>query len=98
MDMNISIIKIQRNTDVIRSLLKDVTETSKEQYQYIELIKEKAKKISDVIQSNLFVAEENTESSEELTTQADILDNMLKRFKLRNMKDVKLSKKISISD
>jgi len=91
-ETEVSLKEIIGNIDVIRELLKDVTETSEDQYQYIELIKEKAEKISDVIQSNVFVAEENTESSEELTTQADVLDNMLKRFKLRNIKDAKLSR------
>lgn len=73
------------NTDIVKELLKDITKTSKEQFKYIELIKERAEKISDVIQSNLFVAEENTKSSEELTTQANNLDNMLKRFKLMDI-------------
>lgn len=39
--------------------------------------------VSNIIQSNSSFAEENTESSEELTTQAETLDNMLKIFKLK---------------
>ena len=84
-ETEVSLKDVIGNTDIVKELLKDITKTSKEQFKYIELIKERAEKISDVIQSNLFVAEENTKSSEELTTQANNLDNMLKRFKLMDI-------------
>lgn len=72
--------KVNKTTDLVH----DIAFASDEQSNAIKQINAGIMQISDVVQSNSAIAEESAAASQELTSQVEILKNMIGQFKLRN--------------
>lgn len=72
--------EVKKSTEVINQ----IAAASEEQAIFIEQMSQRVVKISDVVHSNSFTAEQSAAASEELTAQAETLNIMLKDFKLKN--------------
>ncbi|WP_322172784.1 methyl-accepting chemotaxis protein [Acutalibacter caecimuris] len=62
----------------------DVADTTEHQAESIEQIREGISQISAVVQSNSATSEESAAASEQLSSQAQIMDQLMSRFKLRD--------------
>lgn len=71
--------KVQKMTE----LLTDIDKSTNEQARAFSNMVTSADEISAVVQANSAAAEENSIASEELSSQADILDELVGRFKLK---------------
>jgi methyl-accepting chemotaxis protein len=65
-------------------LSKNITNVSNKQVSAITEINQGIQQISDSTQLNSALAQENAASSEELTSQSEILKEKINNFKLRN--------------
>lgn len=72
--------KVNKTTDLVH----DIASASEEQSHAIKQINSGIIQISDVVQSNSAIAEESAAASQELTSQVEILKNMIGEFKMRN--------------
>jgi len=68
----------------VNDLISEIAASNTEQAQGISEINEGVARIDDVTQQNTANAEEGAASSEQLSSQADQLNDLLRRFKLRN--------------
>lgn len=75
--------KIKEDIQKVGVIAKQTKETSMSQAAAMEQLQSGAEQISCVIQSNATTAEETYATSEELSTQADALKEMVNRFRLR---------------
>lgn len=66
------------------TLIEKIASSSNEQASAITQINQGINQISTVVQNNSATAEESAASSEELSGQANVLTNMVKKFKLMN--------------
>lgn len=71
--------EVKKSTEVIT----EIAAASEEQAKSIEQMSQRVVKISEVVRSNSFTAEQSAAASEELTAQAETLNTMLKDFKLK---------------
>ncbi len=62
----------------------DVADASEHQAQSIEQIREGISQISAVVQSNSATSEESAAASEQLSSQAQIMDQLMAKFRLRD--------------
>lgn len=65
-------------------LLKEISDITKEQEENIDRIEVAVNQTSQVIHTNSATSEETAAASEELSSQANLLMNMVGRFKLKN--------------
>ena len=70
------------SADEVLQIIKNISATSKEQTEAIGQISEGLEQISRVVQSNSALSEETAAATEELTSQAEILREMMTYFKL----------------
>ena len=61
----------------------DVADASEHQAESIEQIREGISQISAVVQSNSATSEESAAASEQLSSQAQIMDQLMSKFRLR---------------
>ena len=66
----------------------DVADTTEHQAESIEQIREGISQISAVVQSNSATSEESAAASEELSSQAQIMDQLMSKFTLRDYSGV----------
>ncbi|WP_315079836.1 methyl-accepting chemotaxis protein [uncultured Clostridium sp.] len=76
--------KVVINVNKVTELVCDIASSSEEQAEAIAQVNSGVNQISDVIQSNSAISEESAAASEELTAQAETLNTMIERFKLRH--------------
>jgi methyl-accepting chemotaxis protein len=67
------------------NLIGNIASASNEQATAISQINKGIEQVSQVTQTNSATAEESAAASEELSSQADVLKNMVGNFKLRNL-------------
>lgn len=78
-----TLLELVGSVNNVTNLISDITSTSKNQAVSINQLHKGVLQISDVVQSNSAIAEESAASSEELTSQAETLNLMIERFKLK---------------
>lgn len=78
-----SLKEVVHHTNEAVSLVDDITKSSEEQAAAIEQVNGGVDQIADVVQSNLAIAEESAAASEELSAQAEALEGMVNKFKLK---------------
>lgn len=72
---------VKQSTDIVG----DIAVASKEQADSLSQINEGINQISTVTQSNTATAEESAAASEEMTSQAEVLKDMVSKFNLKNL-------------
>ncbi|MBE6072436.1 MAG: methyl-accepting chemotaxis protein [Clostridium butyricum] len=82
-DTSTSLKEVVEHTKQATEFVENITKATDEAALSIEQINGGIDQIADVVQSNSAVAEESAAASEELTAQAETLDTMLGRFKLK---------------
>lgn len=79
--------KIVESANKSASLVSNIATASNEQATAISQIDQGIKQISNVVQSNSATSEESAASSEELSGQAEMLIDLVRKFKLKNSED-----------
>lgn len=78
-----TLLKLVESVNEVTTSISHISSTSENQVQSIQQIHSGILEISDVVQSNLAIAEESAAASEELTAQSEMLNSMLTHFKLK---------------
>ncbi len=76
---------VEENKTMVKTI-NEISSASKEQAESIEEINRGLEQISFVVQTNTATAEESAAASEELSSQALLLEHMMKEFKIKNHK------------
>lgn len=84
--LNDIVIGIEESAD----LVKEIAIASNDQASAISLVNTGLEQVAQVIQKNSATAEESAASSEELSGQAEMLKQMVARFKLKDTNEIKL--------
>ena len=79
----VSLEDVVEHTKEAVQLVDNITKLSEEQAISIEQINGGIDQIADVVQSNSAIAEESAAASEELSAQAETLEVMISKFKLK---------------
>jgi len=82
-----TIEEVKEKSNDINVAIKNISETSKEQYDSVNKISESMNQISSVVQLSSATSEESAAVSEELFSQARILTELISKYKLRQIKD-----------
>lgn len=77
-----SLLNLVSNISKVTELVSEINSASDDQANAIKQINNDILKISTVIQDNSETAKENAETSENLIDQSNVLNNMIKRFKI----------------
>ncbi|CAI3550273.1 MULTISPECIES: methyl-accepting chemotaxis protein [Clostridium] len=80
-----SLVEVVDYTKNVVELVDNITKSLEEQALSIKQINGGIDQIADVVQSNSAISEESAAASEELSAQAENLENMINRFKLKNI-------------
>lgn len=80
-----SLVEVVDYTNNVVELVDNITKSLEEQALSIKQINGGIDQIADVVQSNSAISEESAAASEELSAQAENLENMINRFKLKNI-------------
>jgi methyl-accepting chemotaxis protein len=72
------------HTKDVLSVIRKISEASQEQTDSAKEVAKETDQIAAVVQTNSATAEESAAASEELTSQATMLNEMVKQFKLKN--------------
>ena len=80
-----SLVEVVDYTKNVVELVNNITKSLEEQALSIKQINGGIDQIADVVQSNSAISEESAAASEELSAQAENLENMINRFKLKNI-------------
>ena len=75
--------EIVKGIEEVANLIDDIAVASNEQATAIEQINIGIMQVSDVVQTNSATSEEGAAASEELATQAELLKDLVGRFKLK---------------
>ncbi len=78
-----SLLSIVDDASRVTSMMLDIAKESKEQAVGADQISQGVEQISSVVQNNSATAEESAAASEELSGQAQLLKNLVSKFKLR---------------
>lgn len=78
-------VEVVDYTKNVVELVNNITKSLEEQALSIKQINGGIDQIADVVQSNSAISEESAAASEELSAQAENLENMINRFKLKNI-------------
>ncbi len=84
-EANNSLMQVVENAQEIERMVANIAEASNMQAISIEQINEGVNQISSVVQANSATAEESAAVSEELSSQANILRQMVGKFKLKEV-------------
>ncbi len=79
-----SLSKVVENVTNINNKIKEIANASEEQASAVNQITLGVEQISAVVQTNSATSEESAASSQELSGQANILKNLVEKFKLMN--------------
>lgn len=77
--------EIVDNIEKVSTLINEIASASNEQAIGIEQVNQGVMEVSRVVESNSATAEESAAASEELSNQAQVLKEMVSRFKLRKL-------------
>lgn len=80
-----ALVKIVDGVEKAASLIGEIATASNEQATGIAQINKGIEQVSQVVQTNSATAEESAAASEELSGQAELLKEMVSKFKIRNM-------------
>ena len=80
-----SLVEVVDYTKNVVELVNNITKSLEEQALSIKQINGGIDQIADVVQSNSAISEESAAASDELSAQAENLENMINRFKLKNI-------------
>lgn len=75
---------IVREIDKVYELIDDIAKASNEQAAGISQISQGIVQVSEVVQTNSSTAEETAAASEELANQAEVLKDLMSKFKFKN--------------
>ncbi len=78
-----SLKKVVQSTQTVSGIVDQIAEAAAEQATSLEQVTEGMNQISSVVQTNSATAEESAATSEELSSQAQVLRNLVSQFKLR---------------
>lgn len=78
-----SLIQIVDSTGKTKDLVEDIATASLEQAEYMHQINQAVEQISEVVESNSATAQQSAAASEELSSQAQILKELISTFKLK---------------
>lgn len=78
-----SLKNVASTSEVVKTSLQDISESSGQQSEAIEKINLGIKQIADVVQGNSASAQESAAASEEMNSQAQLLSDRISRFKLK---------------
>lgn len=93
-----SMINVVEGTNKVQSFVNEIARTSKEQSDTVSQITIGVDQISSVVQNNSATAEQSAAASEELSGQADLLEQHMKQFRLQNDANAGLQKRINALD
>jgi methyl-accepting chemotaxis protein len=79
-----SLLSIVESTEQSAKLINQISQATNDQANSIQHITQGVDQISAVIQTNSATAQQSAAASEELSSQAKVMDDLLKRFKLRD--------------
>lgn len=79
-----SLIKIVESTGKVGDLVDEIARATGEQSEYMYQISQAVEQISGVVQSNSATAEESAAASEELSGQAQVMKELVDKFKLKS--------------
>ena len=82
-DMNRSMSSMVEGIDRAFDAIKKIAEDSKRQVETIEQLNLGIEQISQVVQNNTATAEESASSSQEMSAQAELLNDMVDRYQVR---------------
>lgn len=80
-----SMNNVVESTNSVTSLIADISTAADTQAESIEQIMQAINQISDIIQSNSATSQESSAASEELLAQAQVMKELIDRFRLKNM-------------
>lgn len=80
----VSLVDVVSGAKAISSRVKHITEATVQQAQSANQIESSVSQMSQIIQTNLAITEENAASSEELSGQSTMLYNLVDQFTLRS--------------
>lgn len=83
-ETSVALIDIVKGIGEVSEIIDDISTASNEQAVAIDEIKEALEQVNDVTQSNTATAEESSAASEEMSSQAEVLNEKVSRFDLRN--------------
>ena len=79
----VSLQNVSERTETINRIIKDIAAASESESEGITQISVGMDQISSVVQSNTATAEESAAASEELSGQAQILNDLMSKFTLK---------------
>lgn len=83
-DTAASMLEVVAQADEVNKLIEGIAEYSAKQASATDEVIHGIERISDVVQSNLATAEKSAAASEELSGQANMLKDLVSRFRLKN--------------
>lgn len=78
-----SLISVVDSVEQASTTMKEITRASTEQAEFMGQVEQGVESIANVIQNNSATAQESSATSEELSSQAQILRDMVSRFELK---------------
>ncbi|MDD2971905.1 MAG: methyl-accepting chemotaxis protein [Lachnospiraceae bacterium] len=82
-----ALVDVEQQVDTVKSKVSEIVEVCALQEEFIGTVTENVGRISDVVQKNTIIAEEQSASSREMSVQAEYLQKQTDSFKLRNGED-----------
>ena len=79
-----SLDKIVKNIEEVSEIISRISTASNAQFEAIARVNANVEKISQVVQNNTSTSEESAAASEELTSQAELLQQMVNFFKVNH--------------
>ena len=79
-----SLEQVVQNTEATSEMIEKIADAANEQAIAVVQVNQGVDQISSVVQTNSATAEESAAASEELSSQAAILENLVSKFRLRN--------------
>lgn len=77
------LLKVVDSAQITTEFIAGISKASNEQADMLTQVMEGVKQISDVVQTNSAAAEESAAASEELSGQSRMLDDLVKKFKIK---------------
>ena len=75
---------INQEIDQVAGLVQDIAESSERQQRAMDMLDKGVKQVANVVQANSGTAEESASASQQLSAQAELLQESVKGFRLRS--------------
>ena len=75
---------INQEIDQVAGLVQDIAESSERQQRAMDMLDKGVKQVANVVQANSATAEESASASQQLSAQAELLQESVKGFRLRS--------------